>query len=382
MRPVDLRNLVPKLVGPEEIPDLVSSLRTLEVLAEYKYDEYQQFAPGHRFMESLVLWLSRIPPAQRVAALKLVRERLIFFSRADIFHFTKMAFPFKIRPMLLEWEARRHNIPMHRWVHFSRSASFELAVRRTLFLGLSDGAHLDDFRRQGGLHNDQVHASYHLPEARAAEMVNKLGEHIEKRRGTIEGEPYGVSLTPTFNRIVLVDDFTASGTSYIRKKDGGGWSGKIHTFLETLDAVEVPLVDWRELKSALLFYVATDRAKDHIGENLAQLNQERAQKGLATFEPEFQVVQPLSDDIALTPENAGDLRALIDGYDVEGTYDTSMSKGGPPDHQRWGFARCGLPVVLYHNSPNNSVAPLWMYRDRKYKMPGLFPRIRRHWDVT
>jgi hypothetical protein len=29
----------------------------LQDLARYKYDEYQQYAPGRRFIESLALWL-------------------------------------------------------------------------------------------------------------------------------------------------------------------------------------------------------------------------------------------------------------------------------------------------------------------------------------
>ena len=31
----------------------------LESFASYKYDEYQQFAPGRRFLESLALWLQQ-----------------------------------------------------------------------------------------------------------------------------------------------------------------------------------------------------------------------------------------------------------------------------------------------------------------------------------
>lgn len=390
MRQRDLEALIPKIIGEDTLPSLVNALRTLEVLSEYKYDEYQQFAPGHHFMDSLVQWLARIPEEHHKAALRLVFEKLIFFSRADIFHFTKMAFPYKVRPQILEWEALRQELPMHEWVSFSRSESFHLATRKTLFLGLSDGAHLDDFRRLGGLHNDQVHTSYHLPVRRAKEMIDELGKHIEKKRATLVAEEYEISLDAIFERIVLVDDFTASGISYIRRdEETKKWKGKIVKFLEMVDEVHeelrpdgIKLLNEANLKGILLIYVATKHAREHILSSLQELNAKRQQDGKPVLELEFIAVQELTEEVALTPENSGDLRELIENYDVTGTYDSSMKKGGEDGHQKWGFARGGLPVVLYHNTPNNSVAPLWVYRDPDEKMmAGLFPRIRRHWDV-
>ena len=51
-------------------------------------------------------------------------------------------------------------------------------------------------------------------------------------------------------------------------------------------------------------------------------------------------------------------------------------KKGKHDLPYLGFNECALPLVLNHNSPNNSVAILWLPADKKYK--GLFPRISRH----
>ena len=48
-------------------------------------------------------------------------------------------------------------------------------------------------------------------------------------------------------------------------------------------------------------------------------------------------------------------------------------KKGKHDLPYLGFNECGLPLVLNHNSPNNSLAILWLPADKKYK--GLFPRI-------
>jgi hypothetical protein len=38
--------------------DIARERPLLDVLARLKYDEYQQFSPGMRFIESLAYWLS------------------------------------------------------------------------------------------------------------------------------------------------------------------------------------------------------------------------------------------------------------------------------------------------------------------------------------
>ena len=54
-------------------------------MARQKYDEYQQFAPGQRFIESLALWLRQFPAGEaRAIAYEFVRRRLIFISAAEM----------------------------------------------------------------------------------------------------------------------------------------------------------------------------------------------------------------------------------------------------------------------------------------------------------
>ena len=57
----------------------------LETFASYKYDEYLQFSPGRRFIESLALWLGQFQPGdERRTAYDFVSRRLIFFSASEI----------------------------------------------------------------------------------------------------------------------------------------------------------------------------------------------------------------------------------------------------------------------------------------------------------
>ena len=41
---------------------LCSRVPSLQLLADYKYDHYQRFGPGRRFIESLALWLISLIP--------------------------------------------------------------------------------------------------------------------------------------------------------------------------------------------------------------------------------------------------------------------------------------------------------------------------------
>jgi hypothetical protein len=130
-------------------PENVASERPiLEALAWYKYDEYQQFAPGMRFIESLAYWLAQFEdPVQRRTAYEFFKSKLLFCSAAEMNHFVSTAYPDHIRPLLLARAAREHGL--ERW-HLGRvgdTVEFRIIERKTLFLGLSDGARTDVFRR-------------------------------------------------------------------------------------------------------------------------------------------------------------------------------------------------------------------------------------------
>ena len=66
-----------------------------------------------------------------------------------------------------------------------------------------------------------------------------------------------------------------------------------------------------------------------------------------------------------------------DEYYDKKVEDEHTGLGGTLD-LRFGFAGCSLPLVLHHNTPNNSIALLWSYDYEECKIRGLFPRVRRH----
>jgi len=61
-------------------------------------------------------------------------------------------------------------------------------------------------------------------------------------------------------------------------------------------------------------------------------------------------------------------------YYDEDIQDKHTRQGG--SDVKLGFGSCALPLILHHNTPNNSVPILWSYENLKFQ--GLFPRIPRH----
>src|SRR5688572_10871102 len=87
---------------------------TLLLLADYKYDHYQRFGPGKRFIESLALWLKQFDPTDRPTALDLVMKRLVYLSGAEFSHLVQTAYPDVIVQERLRLVAEERDIPLHR----------------------------------------------------------------------------------------------------------------------------------------------------------------------------------------------------------------------------------------------------------------------------
>ena len=82
--------------------DVANERPLLQAMAALKYDEYQQFAPGIRFVESLALWLRQFKTDnERRIAYDFVKSRLVFFSAAEITHLVTITYPDYIRPLLI-----------------------------------------------------------------------------------------------------------------------------------------------------------------------------------------------------------------------------------------------------------------------------------------
>lgn len=340
----------------------------LQDFARYKYDEYQQYAPGRRFIESLALWLRRFQTLEeRRVAYEFFRSRLVFISTAEMRYLVELAFPVVIRPGLIAKAAAALSVDPQRCKHVVSSAAYSQVLRQTLFLGLSDGARTDVFRRSHPfVSNEQLWHAYDISDEKATSMGTKLAKALTVQLGREPEEE-----ERKFHTICLLDDFTASGTSYIRLEDGK-WDGKIPKILQKLceeDGALGKIVAKENLDVLVCIYVAADQAVRHIEDELRKFD---FPKGKVRLE----VVHALPPDTRLDDQKDAKIIALAndDRYFDKDVDDEHAEVGG--SSKRLGYAGCRLPVVLSHNAPNNSIYLLWGEYDQTFT--GLFPRVSRH----
>lgn len=353
-----------------------------QAFADYKYDAYEQYIAGRRFTESLLLWLSALPPEVRLHLHNLVRDRLIYFSSSEMHHFVRMAFFDIIRPQMLREAAPAAHAKPWELPKVQRLPLFKQRERSCLYLGMSDGAHLATFRRHAALHNEQAATTFELDK----ERLKSLSADLDTDMATLGGPAAGNK----FNRVVLLDDFTASGKTYIRfDKKKGKWAGKITKFAEKLaekphecdeqtspDPCWADLVVRKGLVVHIVFYIAARSALQTIRSNV-----EAMRKEVLTDFPDIDfiidAVQELPDECRLDRADA-QLAAAIDACYDGPAVETRATKVGETTDVKYGFADCALPVILFHNTPNNSIALLWS--PETARVAGLFPRITRHRD--
>lgn len=342
----------------------------LELFAAYKYDQYQQFAPGRRFLESLALWLRQFKKGEeRKVAYEFVRDRLVFISNEEMNSLVDLAFPTIVRPFLLRDAATATGVSAFRSKAIADSESYRCLRRQTLVLGLSDGARTDRFRRVNAesISHEQVFHAYDVSEKKADDMAAKLRRDLGQ---VLDREP-----TPEearFRYVVLLDDFTASGLSYIRKdEESGEWAGKIPKIVEELsrdDGLGQCIAD-DNVRVLVVLYIGSKQAIEQIEESLQCISFE---KGTV----ELKVVFELSHASRLDPGNEAALFGLLNNneYFDELADDEHADVG--KSTMRLGFADGRLPLVLSHNTPNNSIYLLWA--EDGHKVLGLFPRVSRH----
>jgi hypothetical protein len=350
-------------------PDDISRERPLlDVLARLKYDDYQQFSPGMRFIESLAYWLSQFRESwERQSAYDFFKSKLIFCSSAEMNHLVSLAYADHVKPHLLRKVAAE--VGLNPW-HLPRAMSlkeFSVLERQTLYLGLSDGARTDVFRRfNPRLSHEQVRQSHELADERIEKLLGKLRKGLKE---IIQADPTEDQCR--FRTIVLLDDFSASGISYLRK-DGDLWDGKVGSFLNCLLDPKHSMASLAkpvDLDILIVLYMATDHAAAYLRKQLEPIC-----KG-GEIRAVVNVVYPLSEHVRIVRGQNLTFDKVIDTY-YDHDNETESTRLGGTD-LKYGFAGCGLPLVLSHNTPNNSIGLLWAQGS---SMRPLFPRITRHKD--
>ena len=339
----------------------------LQAMANLKYDEYQQFSPGIRFIESLAQWLEQFETKEeRKAAYEFIKKHLIFISSSQIAHLVNLSFSMYIKPILIEKTGTSLNVNKHLVKKITDSEEYKNACRKSLFIGLSDGSRIDQLRRFAHLDNEQILTSYYIDEEKISD---------------IKGELQNSCTSDKFTSIFLIDDFTASGTSYARV-EGEEFKGKILKLFNKIynspkkdKAHFSDLVEKNELSIHIIFYVATEDAISNIKKVIEDYKNKYIKESELKYD--IHAVQIIKNQTPIAAKAESNFISIIkqNRYFDESIIDKHYKKG-KCDEPYFGFNECALPLILNHNTPNNSFPILWFSDDDKVK--GLFPRVKRH----
>jgi hypothetical protein len=369
-------SLIAEVMGwPGDQAEATQEYAWLRMMASVKYDGYSFFRAGVRFIETLATWLKQFDPADRAAAYVFVKSRLVYLSLPEIQCLVDNFIPEVVTPNLRAVVALDLGVkPYEVWKDRKGAEAFDRRLRKVLFVGLSDGSRIDLLRRNNfsRISQEQVVPMMNVD----LEKWRDLNDNLVKHEGMKPDEK--------FEDVYLVDDFTASGTTFIRQIDGK-WRGKLKKFNDiVIDArdqlgAEFPIADGYSLH--IHHYVSSHQARKNLDNRLATAARDWPEKSFGTYSITEGLILP--EKLPLSKPDDDAALALCDKY-----YDHALFKRlekhcreAGMDTMKLGYAYCALPVVLEHNTPNNSIPLLWaetVGSDGAHAMEPLFFRRDRH----
>jgi hypothetical protein len=369
-------SLIAEVMGwPGDQAQATREYAWLRLMSSVKYDGYSFFRAGVRFIETLATWLKQFEHSDRAVAYEFVKQRLVYLSLPEIQCLVDNFIPEVVTPNLREVVAADLGVrPYEVWKDSKGAEAFNRRLRKVLFVGLSDGSRIDLLRRSNFSRISQEQA------------VPMMNVDIEKWRDLNDNlvKDEGMKPDEKFEDVYLVDDFTASGTTFIRQIDGK-WKGKLKKFNDIVVGAraelgkEFPIADGYALH--VHHYVSSHQARRNLDEKLAMAARDWKEKSFGKYSITEGLILPATLPLS-QPDDAAAL-GLCEKY-----YDHALFKRlekhcreAGLDTMKIGYAYCALPVVLEHNTPNNSIPLLWAETagaDGAHAMEPLFFRRDRH----
>jgi hypothetical protein len=239
---------------------------------------------------------------------------------------------------------------------------------------MSDGSRIDMLRRSnaGRISTEQVVPMLNVDEDKWRDIGKKLTSAD------------GMSSKDKYDRVYLIDDFTASGTTFIRFADNE-WKGKLTKFNAMVEKAREHLKDAFPIAEGyslhIHHYISSYQARQALDARIEEASTEWKEKTFADVVVSEGLLLPKT--LKLSEPADVDILDLCERY-----YDHSLfvrlqehcEQAGQTNMKR-GYADCALPVVLYHNTPNNSIPLLWAETAGEkdaHAMRALFHRRDRH----
>ena len=199
-------------IWPIEFPPTMRNLDQTLVFwpSDLKYDEYQQYKPGSRFVENLCAWLNQFDKGtERNIAFNFLLKNLVFISISEMHRLIETAYYECILPLFKDDAAV---LCQEAGMEGCEQRITELFKTKALFLAMSDGARIDVLRRIARLDHEQVFVTYDLPEQKFTKIISEANKRVTEK----ETDAEVINKLPrSFGHIFLLDDFSGSGISYL-----------------------------------------------------------------------------------------------------------------------------------------------------------------------
>lgn len=345
------------------------------MMARWKYDGYRDFLAGARFIECLASWLQQFETEERETAYDFIRNELVYIGTPEVQRLVELFYPRNVEHRISTIVATKLGIPKYRiWSNQAAVAEYNQLKRKTLFMALSDGARIDALRHAnvGVLSNEQLVIATQVDTDKWKDMLKKLRKETQ--------DP-----TAQFALVFLIDDFMGTGTSFLRKEEGK-WKGKLIRFCDSIcsltDSMDGASPFENNAELCIHHYIASNNATILLQDRITEAKPEiEASKLFNDIHISFGITLP--QDLPLdfdTAKNKGFLELINKYYDP--IIRTEHTDVGGTTHMGLGYGGCALPLVLEHNTPNNSVALLWAETDGDEqpdgtKIPAMRPLFRR-----
>ena len=132
------------------------------------------------------------------------------------------------------------------------------------------------------------------------------------------------------------------------------------------------LVNLEDLKIWVILAVATEHAIERLNTIVTEWIENEGLK----INISIIAIQIIPEFVKIDPKENSDIKNLLEKYFDNGIVDEHYRKG-KYENPFLGFDECALPLILSHNTPNNSLPLLW-FDPIKSQHRGLFPRVSRH----
>jgi len=327
----------------------LDDIKNITILAERKYNRYDQYLPGETFQSRLIRWLENFERKDREIAMNIV-DNLYYINNYELRALSTSTFWNSIKIIQKEISKQEQPKKILKVYLKKKEEETNMALKKSLYVAVSDDVMFDYFRRRAQgkfsfLKKDNFVEYYKLHPVCQKDDLGDLED---------------------IDRIFLLDQLCGSGITFLRK-EGKKWKGKIKRFFDI----------WRNLESKNIYYlpyIISTVAWNRINRLIFNWRKEMKIPNEIIVQPTLKV--PMSK--CLSENQNGPVNPklpvakLCEKYFDDCILDEHTEKGG---NCKWGFGDAGLTLVLNTNCPNNTIPLIWRSCGDWYP---LFPRIEHH----